>query len=262
MNNKIALITGGTSGIGLSLAKIFAKNKYDLVITARKQDELDKASQILKEAFGVQVFAVAQDLSKPEAPEQLFNWCQTQNLKIDVLVNNAGFGAYGRFDEVPLERQLNIVDLNIRSLTNLTGLFLPGMIGKGSGKILNVASTAAFQPGPLMTTYYASKAYVLSFSLALREELKNKNIGVTALCPGPTRTNFQNIESDFGKTRLLKHSGLMTADKVAAIAYRALMNNKAYVVTGLSNKLLAFVAQVSPRTLAAAVSHWTLKRPS
>ena len=190
--SQLTLITGGTSGIGLALAKVFAKNKYDIIITARKQEELNKAADDLQRQFGIKVYTLANDLSKTEGPKQVFDWCQAQNLAVDVLVNNAGLATYGKFSEADLNQQLNIINLNIRATTELTGLMLPLMLKRGSGKILNVASSAAFQPGPLWAVYAASKAYILSFSLALRNELKGSGLHVTAVCPGATKTNFQN----------------------------------------------------------------------
>ena len=260
MPNQAALITGGSSGIGLALAKMFARNKYTLVITARKQEELDKAAADIRSEFAVTVKTIANDLSKPEASQQIFDWCKQQHITVEVLINNAGFGTYGKFAETDLAKQLNLIDLNIRGLTNLTGLFLPQMLERKSGKILNVSSTAAFQPGPLMACYYASKAYVLSFSEALHNELAGSGVSVTALCPGATTTNFQKINQEFGQTRLIKSGRLMTADKVAHIGFDALMKNKSFVIPGLTNKLMAFSTRFGPRNLVTAISRWVLER--
>lgn len=258
--NKTALITGGSSGIGLSLAKVFAKNKYEVIITARKREDLEKVAADLRRQFDVDAKIYPSDLSRPEAPQQLFDWCKTQNINVDVLVNNAGFGLYGKFAESDLQKQLNLIDLNIRALTHLTGLFLREMLKRKNGKILNVGSTAAFQPGPRMATYYASKAYVLSFSQALRNELKSTGVSVTALLPGGTKTNFQNMQSDFNQTKLIKNMRLMSADRVAEVGFSALMKGKSYAIPGLRNKFLAFLAQISPRNLATKVSGWTLDK--
>lgn len=260
MNNQTALVTGGSSGIGLALAKVFAKNKYNLVLVARKQEELEKAAADLRKDFGVDVKIFAVDLSGAQAPKQVFDFCESQNIAIDVLVNNAGFAVYGKFNEIELPRQLVLIDLNIRTLTELTHLFLPQMIAKKQGKILNVASTAAFQPGPQMAIYYASKAYVLSFSEALRNELQELGIAVTALCPGGTKTNFQQTSGDFTTTRLLKKMRLMSADEVAEIGFMALMKNKSMVIPGFRNKVLAFLTRLSPRNLNTKISGWTLKQ--
>lgn len=258
--NKIALITGASSGIGLSLASVFAKNHYDVLLIARKQEDLDKAAVDLQKQFDVKVYTLAKDLSLPNAPQEVYDFCRTQNLQIEVLANNAGFGTYGKFAEVDLAKQINLIDLNIRALTNLTGLFLPDMLKRKSGKILNTASTAAFQPGPLMAVYYASKAYVLSFSEALRNELQGQGISVTALCPGPTKTNFQNLEKTFSETKLMKNFSLMSSDVVAEIGYNALMKNKAYVIPGFVNKFLAFLTRFGPRNLVTAISRSTLEK--
>lgn len=258
--NQTALITGATSGIGLALAKVFAQNKYNLILVARKQEDLNKTKADLETEYHIQVATIAKDLGDKNAPQEIFDFCQAQNLRVDILVNNAGFGTYGKFAETDLNKQLSLLDLNMRALTQLTGLFLPRMISNKSGKILNTASTAAFQPGPLMAVYYASKAYVLSFTEALHNELKDSGIFVTALCPGATKTNFQNLEKGFNDTRLLKSGNVMSADAVAQIGFDALMQNKAFVIPGFTNKLIAFLTRLGPRGLVTAISRWTLEK--
>src|SRR6478672_1120040 len=185
-----ALITGGSGGIGLETAKVLARKDYDLVLVARNRDALEAAAGQIEGKHTVSVHVFAADLGRREAPEAIFDFLRNENIPIEVLVNNAGFGLGGEFAETELTRELEMIQVNIAALTHLSKLFLPAMIKRRSGRILNVASTAAFQPGPLMAVYYATKAYVLSFSEALAEELRNSGVTVTALCPGPTQTAF------------------------------------------------------------------------
>lgn len=180
-----ALVSGASGGIGYELAGLFARNNHNLVLVARNSDRLTQAADDLKQQFGVSAKAIALDLAIPEAPQSLFGRLQRDGITIDILVNNAGYGVLGPFAEIPVESSLDQIQLNITALTNLTRLFLGPMLQRGSGKILNVASTAGFQPGPLMAVYYATKAYVISFSEALANELDGKGITVTCLCPDP-----------------------------------------------------------------------------
>ena len=190
MSVETVLVTGASSGIGLELARCFAADGCRLVLVARKGNALEALATDLRKAHKIQAQVITADLAHPEAPTRLLAHLQSAGLKVDVLVNNAAFGAQGKFVELPLGRQLEMLQVNITSLTHLTGLLLPGMVERRRGGILNVASTAAFQPGPGMAVYYATKAYVLSFSEALAEELAGTGVTVTAVCPGPTATNF------------------------------------------------------------------------
>jgi len=253
-----ALITGASGGIGLALANTFAKNGYGLVLIARNQQKLDAVKNDLESKYKVRVKTLAKDLGQREAAQEIFNQLNSENIEIDTLVNNAGFAEYGEFASVPSDKQLAMVNLNIYTLTALTSLFLPSMLSRTSGKILNVASTAAFQPGPYMAVYYASKAYVLSFSEALRAELKNLGIAVTALCPGPTKTDFA-ANSELSRSRLLKYAQSMSAERVAEAAFSGLVKNKAVVIPGFVNKFLAFGTRLMPRKLLIAISKWTLQ---
>jgi hypothetical protein len=195
---------------------------------------------------------VVADLAQPEAPTHILRHLQTAGFKVDVLVNNAGFGAQGRFAELPLDRQLQMVQVNVTSLTHLTRLLLPGMIERRRGGVLNVASTAAFQPGPLMAVYYATKAYVLSFSEALAEEVAGTGVTVTALCPGPTETGFG--EAAQMKDSRLFRLGRMSPASVAEIGHKAFRRGRAVVVTGVRNRLLAFSVRLSPRSVARKIA--------
>ncbi|ACK73004.1 short-chain dehydrogenase/reductase SDR [Gloeothece citriformis PCC 7424] len=257
MNNhsnhaKTALITGASGGIGYELAKLFAFDRYNLVLVARSEQKLKEIAEDFKSQFGVFVKVIVKDLSLANAPEEIFEQLQQEGMKIDVLVNNAGFATYGFFAETDLKSQLQMMQLNMVALTHLTKLFLKDMIAQKEGKILNIASTAAFQPGPLMAVYYASKAYVLSFSEAIANELKGTGVTVTALCPGPTESGFEK-RADLGDSKLFNQQ-LMDATTVAKIGYQGLMNHKPVVIAGLKNQLLAFSVRFLPRSLVTQIA--------
>ena len=248
---RTALITGASSGIGFELAKLFARDAHQLVLVARGKEALLYVAGQLREQFDVPVTVIAKDLSRALSPEELLAELRQRGLQVEVLVNNAGFGAYGPFAESDPVVQLEMVQLNLTSLTHLTRLLLPEMVGRRAGKILNVASTAAFQPGPLMAVYYASKAYVLSFSEALANELRGSGVTVTALCPGPTPTGFQ-------KRSGMKSSGhlssfAMDVESVARIGYQGMLRGKTVVIPGLRNRLLAQLVQFVPRDLVTSI---------
>src|ERR1700675_4553377 len=217
-----ALITGGSGGIGFEIAKVLARDGFDIVLVARKRDTLEAAAGQLQGKFEGRVQVFAADLRLPDAPQAIFDFLHNENIPIEVLVNNAGFGLGGEFADTKLERELEMIQVNIAALTHLTKLFLPPMIKRKSGRVLNVASTAAFQPGPLMAVYYATKAYVLSFSEALAEELRNSGVTVTALCPGPTITEFQE-KAGLEMTRLFRSPLVMDAPTVARAGYEGMM---------------------------------------
>lgn len=258
--SKTALITGGSNGIGLELAKVFAREGYDLILVARGQSNLDSASMQLLQKYRVSVKTIAKDLAKIESAKEIFEQLASEHIKVDALVNNAGFAVYGRFDEQKIEDLLNMINLNINTLVYLTHLFLPQMIESKNGKILNVSSTAAFQPGPLMAVYYASKSFVLPFSEALRAELKDHGIAVTALCPGPTKTNFFNISPEIKQTNLLSRVGTLDPGIVAEAGYKGLLSNKSVVVPGFIHWFLAFGTRLVPRNMATLISYWTLRK--
>lgn len=230
--NEIVLITGATSGIGYELAKKFAFNKYDLILVSRNADKLARLANELSEKYNIMTYIIAQDLSQQGAARTIFNTIARMNLQVDVLINNAGSGKVGFFHEIEMERDLEILQLNIVSLTEMTKLFSREMVKRNKGRILNVASTGAFAPGPFTAVYYATKAYVLSFSEALYKELQPYKISVTTLCPGATRTNFSK---NAGKKDV---PGGMEPEKVAKAAYYGLMKNKRLVVPGFANKIL------------------------
>jgi uncharacterized protein len=248
---KTALITGASSGIGYELARLFARDGYNLVLVARNQKQLVQIADELKEKHGVSVKVIAKDLSAVSAPEEVFTELQQESIEIDVLVNNAGVATYGLFSETDLGAELRMMQVNIVTLTHLTKLLLPGMLQRRRGKILNVASTAAFQPGPLMAAYYATKAYVLSFSEALANELHGTGVNVTVLCPGPTESGFQ--KSAHMEDSKLFSGSVMGAQTVARIGYRGLMTNKTLVIPGLRNKILVEVVRFVPRNVVTRV---------
>lgn len=253
MTGRTALISGASGGIGYELSKLFAADGYNLVLVARSEQKLEEIAANLSKTYGVNAVALAKDLSDPASPDEVFAALETQSTTIDVLVNNAGFGVHGPFAETDLAEELSMLQLNAVSLTHLTKLFLPGMIERGWGRILNVGSTGSFQPGPLMAVYCASKAYVLNFSEAIGEELKGTGVSVTALCPGVTRTGFQTRAHT--ESTLLVRSGSMSAKEVAEIGYKALMRGKRVVVPGLMNWLVAFSVRFTPRSLVAHLGY-------
>lgn len=244
---KTALITGASSGIGMELAKIFAANQTNLVLAARSEAKLIELKNELAQ-YKVNILVVALDLSQPEAASSLFEFCNSKQLQIDYLINNAGFGDYGMFVSGNWKKQEEMIRLNIQTLTHLTHLFLPSMVNRKYGRIMNVASTAAFQPGPLMSVYYATKAYVLSFSEAIASELEGTGVSVTALCPGPTESGFQNAAA-MNESKIVKGRKLPTSKEVAEYAYKSMMNGKVVAIHGFLNALLATAIRFTPRFL-------------
>lgn len=240
---ETALITGASGGIGAALARVFAQHGHPLVIVARSQDKLLKLANELQSAHGVNVQVIALDLTAPGAPQHLYD--ELAGTQIDILVNNAGYATYGPFNEIETERDLNMAHLNMITLTHLCKLFMPPMLVRGKGRVLNIASTAAFQPGPLMAVYYATKAYVLSLSEALAAEYGDHGIGVTALCPGPTESGFQT-KAQMTDSKLVQ-GGLMSAKTVAEQGYRALMQDIPVYIPGTMNRLRAFFVRFLPR---------------
>ncbi len=242
-----ALITGASSGIGRDLAIVFAQNGWDLVLVARRAQKLDELAQELKRVHGISAESIPIDLFDPISPEKLFREVSARGLQIDALVNNAGIGSFGLFAEVGMDTHTRLIELNITCLTKLTKLFLPPMLERKKGYVLNVASTAAFQPGPLMAVYYASKAYVLSFSEAISNELEGSGVSVTTLCPGAVRTGFQEA-ANMTQSKLFRHVTLDGA-RVAREGYRAMTIGKRVIVPGLRHQFLAFSAKFVPRAL-------------
>jgi short-subunit dehydrogenase len=248
-----ALITGASSGIGLELAKLFARDGYDLVLVARRREKLETLGEDLGRRHGIRFRAIAADLADPAAPAEIVRQLAAALVAVDIIVNNAGFGELGPFATTDLETERRMIQVNVTALTVLTKLFLPGMLARRRGRILNVASTAGFAPGPLMAVYYATKAYVISLSEALAEELRGSGVSVTVVCPGPTLTEFQAV-AHMESARLFRLPGVMDAGAVARAAYAGLMRGKRMVVPGLLNRALLLVIRLSPRGVVVRVA--------
>lgn len=252
MFKKVTIITGASSGIGLELAWILARNNNHLLLIARSKEKLQKLSQDITEKYQVSVDYLIKDLSRADSAQEVFNYCQENNLQVDILINNAGFGDFNLFINGDIKKQLAMINLNIYTLVYLSHLFLPNMIKQGHGKIMNIASTAAFQPGPLMSVYYASKAFVLHFSEAIANELKPNNITVTTICPGPTASNFKQT-ANLDNSRLMKKRKLPSAKMVAEFAYKAMMKGRVVAIYGFKNYLLTKLVNIMPRSIVVKI---------
>jgi short-subunit dehydrogenase len=231
---NIALITGASGGIGMELAKIHAGKGGDLVLVARRENELNQLRTELIEKFKVEIEIIAIDLMRPHASKEIVNILEEKKIQIDVLMNNAGLGGYGKFHERDLQKELDMIQLNITALTELTHLILPGMVDRKKGKILNTASTAGMLPGPLQSVYYATKAYVISFSQAVAHEVSKQGVTVTALCPGPVKTNFEKAAGMEGSGLFAKAA---TAESTARKGYVGMEKGKLIVIT---DRLMSF----------------------
>jgi uncharacterized protein len=248
------LITGASGGIGYKLAKLFARDHHDLVLVARSADKLAQVAAELQ-AHGVAIKTIALDLAEPPAPKFLLDQLRREGVDVEILINNAGFGAFGEFAQMSEKEILGQISLNISALTELTRLFLPSMLARRSGRIMNVASTAGFLPGPLMAVYYATKAYVISFSEAIANELQGSGVSVTCLCPGATHTGFAK-RAGTEKSRLFKRFAAMSAEKVALHGYRAVMEGRTLAISGARNWTIAQAIRFAPRKTVTAVSRW------
>lgn len=253
MKNQTTLITGCTSGIGLHLAREFAKHGHDLVLVAPVREELERLAADLKQTHGVESHVVPADLEREEAPDKIFQAVRGAGLEVGILVNNAGHGFRGRFWENPIDKDVSMVALNVLAVLRLTKLFLPPMREKGAGKILITASVAGFEPGPWMGVYHATKAFILSWSEALAVELEDSGISVTALCPGATDTDFFPKAAMEGVFAFQK-GNLMAPQDVAEAGYKGLMNGDLIVVPGLMNKILTAGRRILPETTQAKMN--------
>lgn len=247
-----ALVTGASGGIGLDLARLLAADGHDLVLVARSAGKLEEIARDLSDRFKVRCEALPADLARAEGVEAVMAGVARLGWPVEVLVNNAGFGLGGEFARTDLARELEMIQLNVAALTALTKRVLPGMIERRRGRILNVASTAAFQPGPLMAVYYATKAYVLSFSEAVAHELSGTGVTVTALCPGATATGFAAV-ADTAGSRLFTQLRPMRSEEVARAGYRALVAGRRVVIPGWRNRVMAFFARLGPRAIVLRV---------
>jgi len=245
---KTALVTGASAGLGAQYARLFARDGHALVLVARRKDRLDDLAVELREQYNVTVYVLPADLAAPEAPARLYAELAQRSIEVDFLVNNAGFGANGAFATLDLMPQLEMIQVNVVALTQLTRLLLPAMLTRGSGRILNIGSTAGFQPGPYMAVYYATKAFVNSFSEALAQEVRDSGVTVTLSCPGPTATEFSQVAGN-EKTKLFQ-SVVMDAETVAREGYAAMLGGKVMAVHGLKNKAMLQALRISPRFAA------------
>ena len=252
---ETVLITGASSGIGRALAHRFAQDGHDCVLLARSEDALHALADTLSSTYGTDALVLPADLSVPGVADDIVMDLEKQGLTVDVLVNNAGFGARGRFANLDAQQQVDMIQVNVTSLTHLTRRLLPGILNRDRGGVLNIASTAAFQPGPYMSTYYATKAYVLSFSEGLADEVRDTSVTVTCLAPGPTETGFIDRAGMQGST-LFENASKMTPETVADTGYEAFRNGRALVVPGWPNKIGAFMVRFTPRPLARRVAGW------
>jgi hypothetical protein len=250
---KSVLITGASSGIGPELAKLFAEDGAEIILVARREKWLTLLAEQLYSRFGTRVEFLPADLSLPDTPFDIYKILGDKKIPVDVLVNNAGFGMYGPFENCDVKRTIELFAVNMESLVMLTRAFLPQMIEKGKGAILNVASTAGFQPLPMQSIYGASKAFVLSFSEALHHEVRAKGVTVTCLCPGPTETEFFQAAGYPERVRFLRKKP-MHPSEAAKVGFEALKKGKMTVIPGPLNRFLAFSVRFAPRTLAAAIA--------
>jgi short-subunit dehydrogenase len=253
------LITGASTGIGAALAEVFAEHDHDLILVARNREKLQARATEIEQKHRVKVAWFTEDLADPGAPARVHRTVSAEGLEVENLVNNAGVGLYGKFVHTDLDAELKMIQLNVTSVVELTKRFLPAMVQGQRGRILNVASTAAFVPGPWMSIYYATKAFVLSFSEAIDYELSPNGVTVTTLCPGPTQSEFK-VRAGSERSRLFE-SFLMDAPTVARAGYDGMMKGRAVVIPGLRNKLIPVAARLIPRPMMAGLSH-RAARPS
>ncbi|MDQ0113667.1 SDR family NAD(P)-dependent oxidoreductase [Paenibacillus harenae] len=257
--SKTVLITGASGGIGKELADRFAKDGNDLVLVARSEGKLLELSKEYRKKYGIQATVIAKDVASPGVPEEIAAELKEKGIVVDYLVNNAGFGLYGEFLETNLEQEMNMIDVNIKALIIMTKLFLPDMVKRRQGGVLNVASLVAFFPGPMMSIYYASKAFVLSFTEALENELSGTGVTVTALCPGLTSTGFVE-RSGMGASKMIQRGGIMEVGQVADEAYRGFLSGKTFIMPGARNRFLAFLPRLLPRKMMTRMIRFTQDR--
>jgi short-subunit dehydrogenase len=245
INRKYALVTGGTSGIGYELVKLLADDGYNLILVARTESDLQRVSNEISQRYSVEVLTIAKDLFNRENAFFLYNEIVTKNIQVDILINDAGQGAYGEFIETDIRKELNIIDLNICSLVVLTKLFLKDMIARGDGKILNLSSIASKAPGPWQSVYHGTKAFVQSFTEAIRSETKDTGVTITALLPGATETDFFR-KADMLESKIVQEGKLYNAADVAKDGYKALMDGEDMIVSGFMNKVQVAMGNVTP----------------
>jgi short-subunit dehydrogenase len=256
---KTALITGASNGIGLELAKIHASKGGDLVLVARNKSKLDELKTELEKQFNVSVYTIGKDLSATESAQEIYDETNRQNIQVDYLINNAGFGDFGMFTDTDWNKELKMINLNITTLTLFTKLYLQDMVKRKSGKIMNVASIASFQPGPTLAVYCATKAYVLSFTEAISNEVSDKGVSIIALCPGATETGFQ-AAGGLDESKLFKDKKLPTGKEVAEYGYSSMIKGKTVAIHGIMNYILSNSIRFIPRALVLKVSRKMLDK--
>lgn len=247
---QFALVTGGTSGIGYELVKLLAKDGYNLVIVARTESDLQQVKDEIRQKYDVEVITISKDLFDRENAFALYNEVVSQNIQIDILINDAGVGTYGEFIATDIRKELSIIDLNIASLVVLTKLFLKDMVARGDGKIMNLSSIASKVPGPWHSVYHGTKAFVQSFTEAIRSEVKDLGVTITALLPGATATDFFN-KADMNESKIVQEGKLYDPKDVAKDGYDAMMRGDDMVVSGFMNKVQVGMANVTPDAMAA-----------
>jgi short-subunit dehydrogenase len=256
---KTALITGASNGIGLELAKIHASKGGDLVLVARNKSKLDELKTELEKQFNISVYTIGKDLSATESAQEIHDETNRQNIQVDYLINNAGFGDFGMFTDTDWNKELKMINLNITTLTLFTKLYLQDMVKRKSGKIMNVASIASFQPGPTLAVYCATKAYVLSFTEAISNEVSDKGVSIIALCPGATETGFQ-AAGGLDESKLFKDKKLPTGKEVAEYGYSSMIKGKTVAIHGIMNYILSNSIRFIPRALVLKVSRKMLDK--
>jgi uncharacterized protein len=256
-SGQTALVTGASAGLGREFARLAARDGHDVILVARREERLQELAKDLEAAHGIRTTVIVADLSDRGSPRAIEERIQAAGLRVDFLINNAGFGSRGRYGDSDFARQAEMVDVNIRALMELTRLLLPSMLARKSGRILNVASLAGFVPGPYMATYYATKAFVLSFSESLAVELRGTGITVTASCPGPTSTEFGAVANSH-RTSLFR-AGSADAARVALHGYRAMLAGRAVAIPGVANKFIAQAARFTPRAVVRWLAGWVNK---
>ena len=248
-----ALITGASNGIGLELARVHASKGDNLVLVARSVAKLEELKSTLEKQYKISVYVIGKDLSEQNAAQEVYDETKKQNIQVDYLINNAGFGDFGMFAETDWNKELQMINLNITTLTHFTKLFLKDMVQRKSGKIMNVASTAAFQSGPLMAVYFATKAYVLSFSEAVDNEVRDKGVTITTLCPGATESGFQTAAS-MDENSLFKNKKIPSSKDVAEYGYESMMKGKTIAIHGILNSIMANAIRFVPRSVAVKIT--------
>lgn len=257
--HRTVLITGASGGIGYEFVKIFAENKYNVIAVCRNAEKLNFLKSVYEIKYGITMSILQTDLSRTKELNEIYLFLKNNRIKVNILINNAGFGIYGEFTETEFQKELDMVNVNIVSLTYLTKIILKDMIRNKSGTIINVASTASFKPGPLMSVYYATKAYVLSFSEAINAEIKNSGVKIIILCPGPTGTDFF-IKASGNKRNTIKYNKTATPYEVASFGFNAIKKNKLIVIPGIRNRIYVNILKFIPRKLTTYVLYRLKKK--